>query len=187
MFFNVVWLAVTNIKRRKLPFVNFFLIAFFISQALFLMSISTHLLRSPDFTAVQSFFYIIGTSVLLISIILLGTVSILFVKMRGRELCILRLQGTRKSDILFLSSLEISITACAGAVAGTLVILMLILSKVLYLPYFLEGLKTLRLVRLIGLGGQAICGVVLIELVVTVVTLALLLKRDIPHLLRQSL
>ena len=187
MFWNVVWLAFINIKRRKLTFFNYFILAFFISQALFLMSISTELLRLPDFEAVQMFFYIIASSVILISVILLATISVLFIKMRGQELGILRLHGTRKSDILFLSSLEITIASCSGAVSGTMCIFFLILSKILYLPYFLEGLRSLELVKLIGLGGQTICGVILIELTVTLIFLSLLLKKDIPNLLRGSL
>ncbi len=187
MFWNILWLAFTNIKRRKLTFLNYFILAFFVSQSLFLINISTHLLKFPDFKAIQTFFYIIASSVLLISVILLATVSILFVRLRGQELGILRLHGTRRADILFLSSLEIMATSSTGALTGIMCIILLILSKVLYLPYFLEGLRKLRLMKLIGLGGQTIFGVVIIELMVILIVISLLLKKDIPNLLRGSL
>jgi hypothetical protein len=187
MFWNIVCLALINIKRKRLIFINYFVIAFFISQELFLINISTNLLRFPDFKAIQVFFYIIAFSVLFISIILLATTSTLFIRFRGQELGILRIHGVRKSDILFLSSLEIFFISLGGALAGTFCIILLILSKVLYLPYFFEGLKKLKLIKLIGLGGQTISGVVIIELIITTIIVSLLLKKDIPNLLRGSL
>ncbi|MBA7635120.1 hypothetical protein ES703_42721 [subsurface metagenome] len=186
MFRNIVWLSIINIKRKRLNSILYFVMAFFISLTLFLVNISNSFLRFPDFKAIQTFFYIIIFSVLFICIILLAAVSILFIRMRAQELGILRMHGAQKSDILFLSSIEILFISSAGAFAGILCVTLLIISKILYLPYFLEGIKRIELIKLIGLGGQTISGVIIIELVITIIIVSFLLKNDIPDLLGGS-
>lgn len=187
MFGNIVWLSLTNIKRNKFRTILFFLIAFFISHALFLINISKTFLKFPEFTDVKQFFYIIIFSVLLISVFILASVSILFIKLRREELGILRIFGARKADILFLSSLEIFFVSCTGALTGILSIILMILSRVLYLPYFLEGMKSLKLIKLIGIAGQTTFSVIIIELFITLILISTLLKNDITDMSRGSI
>ena len=187
MFWNIAYISLTNINRNKFRSILFFIITLFISHSLFLVNISRSFLLLPEFTDVKQFFFIVIYSVLFVSVFLLAAVSILFTKLRREELGILRIFGARKSDILFLSSLEIFFISCSGAVTGILSIILMIHFRVLYLPYFLEGMKSLKLVKLIGIAGQTTFGVVIIVLVIMLILMSTLLKNDIYDLTRGSI
>ena len=187
MFWNIAFISLTNIYRNKFRSILFFIITLFISHSLFLVNISRSFLGLPEFTDVKEFFFIVIYSVLFISIFLLAAVSILFTKLRREELGILRIFGARKADILFLSSLEILFISISGAVTGILTILLMIYLRILYLPYFLEGMKNLKLVKLVGVAGQTVFGVVLTVLVITLILMSTLLKNDIYDLTRGSM
>lgn len=186
MLWNIIWLSYTGIRRKKTDSILYFIMAFFISQSLFLVRVSSVFIQLPENETMNNFFFIIIYSVLILCIILLTTVTVLFTHMHGPEYCILRLYGVRKSDILFISSLKIFTLSCGGALAGVFFIILMIKTKVLYLPYFFESMRKLELIKIVGFGGQTVSVVIIIELIVTVTVISLHLRKDIPQLLRGS-
>ena len=186
MFGNILWLSLINIKRKKAYSITYGALAFFISQTFFLVNISREFLRLSDISAFNRFFYITTFSVLAVSVLLIPLFSILYASMREREFGILRIFGAKKSDVLFMASVEILIISCAGAAAGVLCVITLIYTDILYLPYFLAHIEKFKLLRLFALAGQAVSGVVCIELAFIICVTSFRMKRNISGLLRGS-
>lgn len=186
MLGNNLWLAVTNIRRKKFGSILFFVIAFFISQSLFLISLTRSFITLSDFSDIRTFFSTIVLSVLVLSILLLIALTLLYMNSRRRELGILRIFGARKSEILTVACLEIVLLSITGAASGIACMMVLIKINVLYLPHFFQGMERIDTLKLIGVAGQTIFLVVLIEAVVSIILLAILLHRDITRLTRGS-
>lgn len=186
MLGNNLWLAVTNIRRKKFGSILFFVIAFFISQSLFLISLTRSFITLSDFSDIRTFFSTIVLSVLVLSILLLIALTLLYMNSRRRELGILRIFGARKSEILTVACLEIVLLSITGAASGIACMVVLIKINVLYLPHFFQGMERIDTLKLIGVAGQTIFLVVLIEAVVSIILLAILLHRDITRLTRGS-
>ncbi len=186
MLWNIIWLSFTGIRRKKPDSILYFIMAFFISQSLFLVRLSSIFIQLPENETMNNFFFIIIYSVIILCIVLLTVVTVLFTHIHGAEYCVLRIYGVRRSDIIFISSLEIFALSCVGALTGTFCIILMIKTKVLYLPYFFESMRKLELIKIIGIGGQAVSGVIIIMLIITVIVVSLRLRKDIPQLLRGS-
>jgi ABC-type lipoprotein release transport system permease subunit len=187
MFGNILWISLINIKRRKAYSITYGTLAFFISQTFFLVNISREFLRLSDVPAINTFFYVTVFSVLIVCVLLIPTFTILYVSMREKEFGILRIFGAKKSEVLFMASVEMFIISGIGAVAGVLCVIILIYTNIIYLPYFLAHIWKLELVRFFALAGQAVSGVVCIELAFTVFVTSLRMKRTISGLLRGSI
>jgi ABC-type antimicrobial peptide transport system permease subunit len=187
MLGNNLWLAVTNIRRKKFGSILFFVIAFFISQSLFLISLTRSFITLSDFSDIRTFFSTVVLSVLVLSILLLIALTLLYMNSRKRELGILRIFGARKSEILTVACLEIVLLSITGAAAGITCMVLLININVLYLPHFFQGMERIDTLKLVGMAGQTIFLVVLIEVAVSIILLAILLHRDITRLTRGSL
>jgi hypothetical protein len=186
MLGNNFWLAATNIKRKKFSSVLFFVIAFFISQSLFLINLTRSFIRLSDFSDIRTFFSTIVLSVLVLSILLLVALTLLHMNSRKRELGIMRIFGARKSEILTVASLEVALLSVTGAAAGIACMILLIKTNVLYLPHFFEGMGRIDTVKLVGIAGQTIFLVALIEVIVSMILLSILLYKDITRLTRGS-
>jgi len=186
MFGNILWISLVNIKRKKSYSITYGALAFFISQTFFLVNISRELLRLSDMSAINTFFYVTIFSILIVSVLLIPMFTLLYVSMREKEFGILRIFGAKKSEVLFMASVEILIISCIGAVAGVLCVIILIYTNIIYLPYFLAHIQRFELVRFTALAGQAVSGVVCIELAFTVFVTSLRMKRNISGLLRGS-
>lgn len=186
MLGNNLWLAVTNIRRKKFGSILFFVIAFFISQSLFLISLTRSFITLSDFSDIRTFFSTIVLSVLVLSILLLIALTLLYMNSRRRELGILRIFGARKSEILTVACLEIVLLSITGAASGIACMVFLIKINVLYLPHFFQGMERIDTLKLIGVAGQTIFLVALIEVAVSIILLAILLHRDITRLTRGS-
>jgi len=184
MFRNIAWLAFINIKNKKIRSLLLFLLTFFIALSLFLVNISKTMLKLPDYRDIGQFFYVIIFSMLFLSIFLLATVSILFILMRRNEIGILRMFGARKADVLLLLTFEMLYICFTGSLVAILFLLILIFTRTIYLPYFLEGMNDLRTLKLTAIGGQTLFGVTFMEMLITVVLLSTFLKNDISELLR---
>lgn len=184
MFKNNLWLALTNIKRRKIASILFFAVAFFISHSVFLLNLSSKFLMFPEISGSRQFFFAIIITFLALCILVLGAVAVLLIKVRKQELGIFRMLGARRADVLVVSSLEMLILSLSGAILGVVSIILFIIFKVLYLPFFLEGMSGARTIRFIATGGQTIFMVVLIEMAVYTILLSIFLKRDITDMLR---
>ena len=186
MLGNNFWLAATNIKRKKFSSILFFVIAFFISQSLLLINLTRSFIRLSDFSDIRTFFSTIVLSVLVLSILLLVALTLLHMNSRKRELGIMRIFGARKSEILTVACLEVALLSITGAAAGIVCTILLIKTNVLYLPYFFEGMGRIDTVKLVGIAGQTIFLVALIEVLVTMILLSILLYKDITRLTRGS-
>jgi len=186
MLRNFIWLAITHIKRKKLSSILFFIMAFFISQSIFLISLSRTFLTMSDYKDIRQFFYTVIVAALIISILLLGALSFIFMSSRRHELGIMRIFGARKSDILLSTTLEIFFLSSGGAVLGILCTISLIFFRVLYLPNFFKETIHLKLIKLIGIGGQAVFSVILLETIFSLLMLSFLLHNDIKELVRGS-
>ena len=186
MLRNNFWLALTNIKRKRFGSILFFAIAFFIAQSIFFISISRSFIVLSDFSEIREFFSTVIVSVLVLSILLLIALTLLYMNSRRRELGILRIFGARKSEIMLVTSLEVLLLSITGAAAGIACMLLLIRMNVLYLPYFFQGMERIDLLKLIGIAGRTVFMVVLIEVVVSIILLAVLLHNDITKLARGS-
>ncbi len=184
MFKNITWLALTNIRRKKTGSVLFFIIAFFISHSLFLIRLSNVYLSLPSFEDIRSFFYAVTISALILCILLLCGLAFLFIKTRSREMGIMRMYGARISDLLFLNTLEVFIISFAGGFFGIFTIILLISARALYIPYFFKNMELPAVLKLIGLGGQTLFLVVIVEVAVSLVLLVFLLLKDIRDLAR---
>ena len=186
MMGNNLWLAFTNIRRKKFGSILFFVIAFFISQSLFLIGLTRSFITLSDFSDIRTFFSTIVLSVLVLSILLLIGLTLLYMNSRRRELGILRIFGARKSEILNVACLEIFLLSITGAAIGIACMILLIKINVLYLPYFFQGIAGISMMKLVGVAGQTVFMVVLIEVVVSIILLSILLHRDITKLTRGS-
>jgi ABC-type antimicrobial peptide transport system permease subunit len=182
MFLNIIWLSLVNIKRRPLFCVLLFTMAFLAACSLFLANLTHKLLSLPDTSEFRQFFYTVLYSVLVASALMLSAVSAVSTNLRREEYAILRIFGAQRSDIFLLAVFESFFLCFFGAISGILLVVLLILTKVLYIPYFFEGIKRVSLYRLIGIGGQAVLLSVLIEVVVSAVLLFLILRKDILEL-----
>jgi predicted lysophospholipase L1 biosynthesis ABC-type transport system permease subunit len=181
MLGNNLWLALTNIKRKKFGSILFFAIAFFISQSIFFISISRSFIVLSDLSEIREFFNTIIVSVLVLSILLLVALTLLYMNSRRREFGILRIFGARKSEIMLVMCLEVLVLSITGAACGLACMLLLIKANVLYLPYFFHDFT-----QLIGIAGRTVFTVVLIEVIVSIIMLAALLHNDISKLARGS-
>jgi len=186
MLGNSFWLAATNIRRKKFSSILFFVIAFFISQSLFLISLTRSFIRLSDFSDIRTFFSTVVLSVLVLSILLLIALTLLHMNSRKRELGIMRIFGARKSEILTIACLEIVLLSITGAAAGIACMVLLIKTNMLYLPHFFQGMARIDTFKLIGIAGQTIFLVALIEVLVSMLLLAILLHKDITRLTRGS-
>jgi len=184
MFGNIAWLAFTNIRNKKIRSLLLFLLTFFITLSLFLVNISNSMLKLPDYRDIRQFFDVIIFSMFFLSIFLLATVSVLFILMRRNEIGILRIFGAKKVDVLLLLIFEMLYISLIGSLVAIIFLFILIFTRILYLPYFLEGLNDLRILKLIAIGGQTLFGVILMEMIITLILLSTFLKHDIPELLR---
>jgi ABC-type antimicrobial peptide transport system permease subunit len=184
MIGNLLWLALVDINRKKLFSTILFIMALFVACSLFLINISRHLLRLPDVEEIRQFFYIIIYTVLVFSILIIGAISAVSTLLRRTEYTILRIFGARRADLLFLSVLESFIICFFGALGGVFLIIILISLKLLYLPYFFEGIRRIGVQKLLGLGGQTIFAVVLIAVCISFILVSSLLRKDIPDLER---
>ena len=184
MIGNLLWLALINLKRRKLFSIILFIMAFLVACSLFLINISQRLLRFPDIEEMRQFFYIIIYSVLVFSILIIAAISTVSTLLRRTEYSIFRIFGARRADLLSLSVIESFILCFFGALGGVFFIILLISLKLLYLPYFFESAKRFGLEKLFGIGGQTIFAVVIIEICISVILLSFLLRKDIPDLER---
>jgi ABC-type antimicrobial peptide transport system permease subunit len=138
----------------------------------------------PEISGSRQFFFAIIITFLALCILVLGAVAVLLIKVRKQELGIFRMLGARRADVLVVSSLEMLILSLSGAILGVVSIILFIIFKVLYLPFFLEGMSGARTIRFIATGGQTIFMVVLIEMAVYTILLSIFLKRDITEMLR---
>jgi ABC-type lipoprotein release transport system permease subunit len=186
MLGNNLWVAATNIRRKKFGSILFFVIAFFISQSLFLISLTRSFITLSDFSDIRTFFSTVVLSVLVLSLLLLVALTLLYVNSRKRELGILRIFGARKSEILTVSCIEIILLSITGAAAGIACMVLLIKFNILYLPHFFQGMERIDTLKLIGTAGQTIFLVALIESMVSIILLSILLHRDITRLTRGS-
>ena len=184
MFLNMIWLSLVNIKRRKLFSALLFTMAFLVACSLFLANLTHKLLSLPDTTVFHQFFYTVLYSVLVASALMLSAVSAVSTNLRRGEYAILRIFGAQRSDIFLLAVFESFFLCLFGAVSGVMLVVLLILTKALYIPYFFEGIRRISLYRLIGIGGQAVLLSVLIEVVVSAILLFLILRKDILELER---
>jgi ABC-type antimicrobial peptide transport system permease subunit len=186
MLGNNLWLAITNVKRKKHGSILFFIIAFLIAQSIFLLGISRHFITLSDFNEIRRFFNTIIYSVLALSLLLLVVLTLLYLNSRRQELGILRLFGAQKSEIILVTSLEVVLLSIAGSLAGMGIVLLLITTGVLYLPFFFQGMEQMDRIQLIGICGRTVFIVVLIEVLVSITLLAILLRNDITRLTRGS-
>jgi hypothetical protein len=184
MIGNNIWLALTNIRRKKFGSVLFFTIAFFISQSIFFINLSNSFIRLSDLSDIREFFSTVIYSVLILSVLLLVALALLYMNSRREELGILRIFGARKVEIILVSCLEIVFLSFTGAAAGIACTLLLIRFNVLFIPHFFRGMGRVELVRLVGTAGQTVFLVVLIEVMVSIVLLSILLNNDIKKLSR---
>ncbi|MGQ9616961.1 MAG: FtsX-like permease family protein [Spirochaetota bacterium] len=184
MLKNNLWLALTNIKRKKIASILFFTVAFFISHSIFLLNISSKFIMFPEISGSRQFFLAIIITFLALCILVLGAVAVLLIKVRKHELGIFRMLGARRADVLVVSSLEILILSLSGSILGVVSIILLILLKVIYLPFFLQGMYGVRIMRFIATGGQTIFMVTLIEMAIYTILLYIFLKKDITDMLR---
>jgi ABC-type antimicrobial peptide transport system permease subunit len=184
MFLNMIWLSLVNIKRRKLFSALLFTMAFLVACSLFLANLTHKLLSLPDITEFRQFFYTVLYSFLIASALILAAISAVSTNLRRGEYAILRIFGVQRSDIFLLAVFESFFLCVFGAVSGVLLVVLLILTKALYIPYFFEGIRRISLYRLIGIGGQAVLLSVLIEVVVSSILLFLILRKDILELER---
>jgi hypothetical protein len=180
---NIFWFALTNIKRKRLSSLIYFILAFIISQSLFLFFLSVEFFRLPAFSDIKNLFFTIILSILFFSVLASWVFSYLFLHTRRRELGILRICGIRKADVLMAVSLEICIVTFFGAIAGIICIMCSILFKIIYLPFFIENLTQSKLM-LTGISGQTIFAVMLLEIFFSLVLISLLLRHDINRLVR---
>ncbi len=183
---NVLWLALTNIKRKKFGSITFFVIAFFIAQSIFLLNLSKSFIRLSDLSGITEFFRLLILSTLLLGTLLLCGLSLLLINSRKQEIGILRIFGAQKIDIIVLISTEVFLLSIFGALAGHLFIILLIIFDVIYLPTFIQEIGTVELIKLIGIGGQTIFFVALIEITVSIILLSIYLRHDVKDLTRGS-
>ncbi len=183
---NILWLALTNIRRKRVSTLLYFILAFVISQLLFLVFLSTTFLRLPEFNDIKRLFYTVTAAIMFLSVLVLGVLSYLFLHTRRRELGILRICGIRKSDMLMAVSLEIFIISLAGAICGIFCIVCIILLRVVYLPLFFNNLTHSKLLTLAGISGQTVLAVVILEITFSLILISLLLRNDINRLVRGS-
>jgi ABC-type antimicrobial peptide transport system permease subunit len=186
MLGNLIWLSLINIKRRKLFSVLLFIMALLVACSLFLGNISSKLLTLPDITEFRQFFYVIIYSVLVTSILILSAVSIVSTGLRRTEYSILRIFGAQRVDIFLLAFLESFFLCFFGSLFGVLIIIILITSKAIYIPYFFVETPAVSLYQLIGIGGQAAFAAVMVEIIISAVLLFILLKKDIIDIERGS-
>lgn len=184
MLGNLIWLSLINIKRRKLFSVLLFTMAFLVGCSLFLSNISVKLLQLPDIKELRQFFIVIIYSVFVTSVLILSAVCIVSTNLRRMEYSILRISGAKKEDIFLLAVLESFFLCFSGSLFGVLFLILLIVSKALYIPYFFKGLERFSLYRLIGIGGQAVFAAVVVEVIISAVVLIILLRKDIIDLER---
>jgi len=182
VFGNILWLAITNIRRKRVSSLLYFILAFVISQSLFLVSLSVVFLRLPEFNDIKRMFYTITFAVIVLIVLILGALSYLFLNIRRKELGILRMCGVRKSDLLMSAAIEIFFISLTGAVSGIICIVCIVLFKVLYLPFFFQNLIHSNLLILIGISGQTIFAVVILEITCSLVLISLILSKDIGKL-----
>jgi ABC-type antimicrobial peptide transport system permease subunit len=183
---HVLWLALTNIKRKKFGSITFFVTAFLIAQSIFLLNLSKSFLRLSDLTGITEFFSLLILSTLLLGVLFLCGFSLLLLNFRRQEIGILRTFGARKIDIIVLISTEVFLLSIFGALAGHLFIILLIVFDFIYLPTFIQGMGNVELIKLIGIGGQTIFLVALIEVAVSMVLLSIYLRHDVKNLTRGS-
>ncbi len=186
VFGNILWLALTNIRRKRVSSLLYFILAFVISQSLFLVSLSTAFLRIPEFNNIKKLFYTVTITFIILSVLILGVLSYLFLNTRRKELGILRICGVRKSDLLMSAALEIFFISLAGAVSGIICVVCIVLFKVIYLPLFFQNLTYPRLLMLVGISGQTVFAVVILEVTYSLILISLLLRNDINGLVRGS-
>ena len=129
MFENVVWLALTNIRRKKTGSVLFFAMAFFIAHSVFLIKLSNAYLSLPSFDDIRTFFQTVTISALVLCILLLCGLAFIFIKTRSREMGIMRMYGARVSDLLLLMTLEIFFISFAGGFFGIATIILFISAR----------------------------------------------------------
>ena len=98
----------------------------------------------------------------------------------------MRIFGARKSEILSAACLEIVLLSITGAAAGVACMVFLIKTNILYLPHFFQGMGRIDTLKLVGIAGQTIFLVALIEVIVSMFLLAILLQKDITRLTRGS-
>jgi len=179
MLSNTLWLSITNIRRRGFQSLIFFILSLFISNSLFLIAISNSFLNITNISEIKQFIYTITLSALIVNILILIAISVLSLNQRKTEFNIFRIYGAKKIDILLLSLWEILILSFFGSLSGVVILILLIILKIVYLPLFFMNLTTIKFIKLIGIGGQTIFGVVLIELTITTLLLLFFLKGDI--------
>jgi hypothetical protein len=186
MLRNNLWLAITNIRRKTFGSILFFAIAFFISQSIFFISISRRFIRLSDFVDIREFFSTLIISVLVLSILLLIALTLMYLSTRRQELGIIRIFGACKSEIILVACLEVFLLSLFGAAAGIGLMMLLIGVEVIYLPRFFQGMESTELIMLIGIAGRTVFMVVLIEVVISIILLAILLHHDIHSLSRDQ-
>jgi hypothetical protein len=125
-------------------------------------------------------------STLLLSTLFLCGLSLLLINSRRQEIGILRIFGARKIDIIVLIATEVLLLSIFGALAGHLFIILLIIFDVIYIPTFIQGMGKVELIKLIGIGGQTIFLVALIEIAVSIILLSIYLRHDVKDLARGS-
>lgn len=183
MFQNLLWLSLVNIRRKKLWFGLIFVLALFMTCSLFIISLWNSFLGIPA-RPVRQLMFTAFFSLLVLSVLILITISVIFLKFRKKELGILRLHGAKKTDILFLSSLEILLVSSAGALTGMVLVVIMVQLDLVQLPYLFENLDNTGLLRLIAIAGRSGSGVILTEIAITLVLHIFFLSRDIQDLLR---
>jgi cell division protein FtsX len=184
MIGNIIWCALTNIRRMKAVSVLLFILSLLIAGTLFLGLIAVRYLGLPDLADLGRFFSAFVFVITAADAVVLFAIALFFAHSRRQEIGIYRIHGARKADILFLNALEILFVSFSGAFAGVLLALLLIACGALDLPSFFEGTKG---VTLIATGGQIIFGVSIIEIAVTSIYTAHFLQKGDANLMRGSL
>ncbi len=186
VFGNILWLALTNIKRKRVSSLLYFILAFVISQSLFLVLLSAVFLRLPEFNDIKRLFYTVTVAVIILSMLILGVLSYLFLNTRRKELGILRICGVRKADLLMSAALEIFFISLAGAISGIICVVCIIFFRVIYLPLFFQNLTYSKLSLFAGISGQTVFAVVILEVTYSLILISLILRKDINGLVRGS-
>ena len=184
MIGNILWCALTNIGRRRFGSILSFGTAFLVGGILFLGNIARSVLGFPALSDAKRLFLVLAFAALAICILLLAALAFFLTRTRGDELAIYRIHGAQRIDILILGAVETSIVSFTGSLGGVVFILLLILGHALALPSFFLGMRSLNLLKLIGIGGQAAFGVAVIAVIIGALLTASTLKRDADGLLK---
>jgi hypothetical protein len=180
---NILWCALTNIRRKPVVSVLLFALAMLTAGTLVLVLLAARHLAVPDIAAFGRFFSAFVIVVSAADAVVLFSIGLYFAHSKRRETAIYRIHGARKTDILFLNAVELLILTLSGSFAGVLFVMLAMAIGAFDLPFIFAGYKG---VTLLGTGGQIVFGVPLIEIAIASALTGRLLRLDDGDLTRCS-